>query len=257
MLQHVAIERIECGIVNVGRDHAFAEIIEDHDASHAAQSAKRFLVQLCPYPRAGAKHQQANRFSTVPQGQHEQPRASVLAIFRVAHHRAGAVIDLRFFAGRGLNHHTSFWRRRSAKLLDEALDALIAGSEAVAVHQVLPDRHGVATTRQSQLDRFAVGLASASRGTAAGRRRGLWRRRTRRLRAKVGGHLYGRFCRWSPSPPSRRSHRDAGRFQISGRSLPANPGGPLNAPQRPSQPPQRDDLLLLFFAQDIAHIDGG
>ncbi len=60
MLQHVAIERIECGIVNVGRDHAFAEIIEDHDASHAAQSAKRFLVQLCPDPRAGAKHQQAN-----------------------------------------------------------------------------------------------------------------------------------------------------------------------------------------------------
>jgi mannan endo-1,4-beta-mannosidase len=48
--------------------------IEDHDASHAAQSAKRFLVQLCPHPRAGAKHQQANRFSTVPQCQHEQVR---------------------------------------------------------------------------------------------------------------------------------------------------------------------------------------
>jgi hypothetical protein len=28
----------------------------------------------------------------------------------------------------------------------------------------------------------------------------------------------------------------------------------LNAPQRPSQPPQRDDLLFLFFAQDIAHL---
>ena len=28
----------------------------------------------------------------------------------------------------------------------------------------------------------------------------------------------------------------------------------LNAPQRPSQPPQRDDLLFLFFAQDIAHV---
>jgi hypothetical protein len=31
----------------------------------------------------------------------------------------------------------------------------------------------------------------------------------------------------------------------------------LNAPQRPSQPPQRYDLLFLFIAQDIAHIDGG
>src|SRR5271157_847921 len=28
----------------------------------------------------------------------------------------------------------------------------------------------------------------------------------------------------------------------------------LDAPQRPSQPPQRDDLLFLFFAQDIAHV---
>jgi hypothetical protein len=28
----------------------------------------------------------------------------------------------------------------------------------------------------------------------------------------------------------------------------------LNAPLRPSQPSQRDDLLFLFFAQDIAHV---
>jgi hypothetical protein len=28
----------------------------------------------------------------------------------------------------------------------------------------------------------------------------------------------------------------------------------LNAPQRPSQPSQRDDLLFLLFAQDIAHL---
>ena len=28
----------------------------------------------------------------------------------------------------------------------------------------------------------------------------------------------------------------------------------LDAPQRPSQPSQRDDLLFLFFAQDIAHV---
>jgi hypothetical protein len=28
----------------------------------------------------------------------------------------------------------------------------------------------------------------------------------------------------------------------------------LNAPQRPSQPFQRDDLLFLFSAQDIAHV---
>ncbi len=31
----------------------------------------------------------------------------------------------------------------------------------------------------------------------------------------------------------------------------------FNAPQRPSQPPQRDHLLFLFLVQDIAHVDEG
>jgi C-terminal processing protease CtpA/Prc len=31
----------------------------------------------------------------------------------------------------------------------------------------------------------------------------------------------------------------------------------LDAPQRPAQLAQRDDLFLLLFAQDIAHVDGG
>jgi len=79
MLQHVAIEGIERGIVDVGRDHAFAEVIEHHDASHAAQPAKRFLVQLSPDARAGAEHQQPDGFSAVAQRHHEQPRAPVLA----------------------------------------------------------------------------------------------------------------------------------------------------------------------------------
>jgi hypothetical protein len=30
----------------------------------------------------------------------------------------------------------------------------------------------------------------------------------------------------------------------------------LNPPQRPSQPSQRDDLLFLFFAQDIHSTEG-
>ena len=33
--------------------------------------------------------------------------------------------------------------------------------------------------------------------------------------------------------------------------------GLLNAPQRPSQPPQRDDLLFRLLVQDVAHIDAG
>ena len=70
---------------------------------------------------------------------------------------------------------------------------------------------------------------------------------------RVGGHLYGRFCR-IPSPPARRTHRDSRSPEICTGSFAANVRRSLNAPQRPSQPPQRDDLLFLFFAQDIAHV---
>ena len=80
------------------------------------------------------------------------------------------------------------------------------------------------------------------------------------LRAKVGGHPYGRFCgRWPGSDAGRRSRCVVGNCgpmspqtwwpysnpslsQIGCRRFPADARGLLNAPQRPSQPPQRDDL---------------
>jgi hypothetical protein len=53
------------------------------------------------------------------------------------------------------------------------------------------------------------------------------------------------------SPTARRPHRDTGSFQIRRGSFAPNSAGWLNAPQRPSEPAQRDDLLFLFFGQDI------
>ena len=90
-------------------------------------------------------------------------------------------------------------------------------------------------------------------------------------RRRVGGHRWpvlaglgqGRGTpHWPVLPacavPSRRSpDGNAGGFQVSPRRFPANACFLLDAPQRPAQPPQRDDLLSLFFAQDIAHVDGG
>ena len=69
----------------------------------------------------------------------------------------------------------------------------------------------------------------------------------------IGGHLYGRFCR-IPSPPACRTHCDSSGPQIGSGRFAANVCRSLDAPQRPPQPPQRDDLLFLFFAQDIAHV---
>ena len=43
---------------------------------------------------------------------------------------------------------------------------------------------------------------------------------------------------------------------LPSRRFTANPSGLLNAPQRPPQPPQRDDLLFLFFGQDIHSTEG-
>jgi len=59
-----------------------------------------------------------------------------------------------------------------------------------------------------------------------------------------------------PQPPGWRMGMPAA-FNISGCGLPANPGGLFNPTKRPAKLAQRDDLLLLFFAQDIAQGDRG
>ena len=183
---------------------------------------------------------------------------------RIAHHRAGAVIDLGLFTRRGLDHRASFRRLAALELADEALDALIAGSETAGVHQVLPDRLGVAAPQESQFDRIPVGRAGAGRRTTTGlrfRRRGCASRQRRAKvgdhpigrfcggrvgtdrigrfwRRRVGDHLVGRFCRRrAPSPPTGQPHWDSGGSEISRYGFAADLRGSLNASQRPSQPP--------------------
>jgi hypothetical protein len=51
MPEHVAIKGIECGVVDVRGENAFAQIIEDNHASDTTEPAKGFLVQLCPWPQ--------------------------------------------------------------------------------------------------------------------------------------------------------------------------------------------------------------
>ena len=157
--QHVAIEWIQSGIVDVGDEHAFAQVVEHHDAGTATQSAKGFLVQLGPDARAGAEGQQAYRLAAVAERQHEQSCASIFAGLRIADHRAGAVIDLGFFSGRGDDHRARLRCLVSAELANEALDGLIAAAEPTLGHQVLPDRHGIATLAQTQFDRLTERFA--------------------------------------------------------------------------------------------------
>ena len=73
---------------------------------------------------------------------------------------------------------------------DKALHALVAAAESAGVQQVLPDRHGVAPTRQaSSMPSRKGALAQTDRLWSGGAQ----------LRAKVGDHfmagliMYGRF----------------------------------------------------------------
>ena len=52
MGEDVAIQRIERRIIDIRREHAFFEIVEDDDASRATESTKRTLVELGPDLRA-------------------------------------------------------------------------------------------------------------------------------------------------------------------------------------------------------------
>ena len=184
--EHVAVERIERRVVDVRREHAFFEIVEDDHAHRAAEPTKRALVELGPDLRARLPHQQPHRFARVAERQDEEPRAPVLARLRMADHRAVAVIDLAFFAGRGGDDDARLGRRRAAERHDEAADARIPGGEAVVVDEVLPDRHRVAAAPERLDDQLSIRLARART-----------RRATRaRDRSRVGGHLRpgGRFC---------------------------------------------------------------
>ena len=131
-------------------------------------------MQLGPHPRTGTEGQQPNRLAAAAQRQDEQPRAPILAAVGIAHHRPGAVIDLRLFAGRGVDHHARFRRLRAAQLAHESLHALVAAGKAVLIDQILLDGHRVAASAESQFDGFAVRFASAGAGTA------LWRPHWRR-----------------------------------------------------------------------------
>jgi len=97
MSEHIAIQRIERRVVDVGLENTLTQVVGHDDLHGAAESTKSALMQLGPDARARLKGEQANAFSAVAECQHEQTGAAVLAGVRIADRGAGAVIDLRFF----------------------------------------------------------------------------------------------------------------------------------------------------------------
>ena len=114
MGQDVAVQRVERWIVDVGREHAFAQVVEHNHSRCSTEPPKSPLVQLSSGLRTGPEDQQPNRFAAEAQGQHEQPGAPILPALRIANHRAGTIIHLCFFTCFGENHRACFRRLDSA-----------------------------------------------------------------------------------------------------------------------------------------------
>ena len=257
--EHVAVERIERGVVDVRGEDAFPQIVEDDDAHGAAQPTEGPLVELGPDTGARAPHQEPDGLARVAQGEDEEPGAAVLAGVGMTDHRAFAVIDLALFAGGGGDDHAGLARRPVSELRDEAAHTRVAAGEPVVVDQVLPDTHGVAAAGQGVNDQLTIRLAGARARRAARRALrdsgGGHFRGGRCWASGVGGHLRrgGRFWRPDRGPPPTPADRDARGLEVAARGLPPDAGRRFDASQRPPESPQREDLLSLLLAQDVAH----
>ena len=53
VFEDVAIKRIDSGIVDIGGQDAFAQVIKDHSTGNAAETTEGFFVQLSPDPGTG------------------------------------------------------------------------------------------------------------------------------------------------------------------------------------------------------------
>ena len=166
--EHVAIERVEFRVVDVGLEHALFQVVEHHDARSTAESAECSLVKLGPDLRTRFEGEKTHALATAAEGEHEHSHAAVLARCGVADHRAVAgVVHLAFFARGGLDHGMGVRNPRSAQLANEAAHALVAGVEAVVVDQILPDHGRVAAQSYGFLDQVAVRLTRARRWVPA------------------------------------------------------------------------------------------
>ena len=231
--------------------------IVEHDHAHGpAQPAEGALVELGPDLRTRAPDEEPHGFARVAEREEEEPRAAVLARGRSADHRALPVIDLALVAGRRGDDGVRLDHGGAAELPHEAAHARVPAGEAVVVDEVLRNRHRVPPATQGLDDELAIRLAGAGARRTA--------RRSLRVGGGVGGHLRrgGRIWRphfrwvwWRPhlGPAPGAVHGDPGRLQVRARRLAADVRGFFDAPERPAGSPQREDLLLCVFPQDVDH----
>ncbi|KLN52038.1 hypothetical protein VPARA_68490 [Variovorax paradoxus] len=186
------VDRIERGLVQVGLQDAFLEVVEDDVVGGPAEVGPGLLVQLSPDLLAGFPDHAAEATPRVAQRGHEQ--AGFAPALGARHPRGGAftVVDLHLLAGRKAQT-IKLLGLLVAKLGAEPFDRVVGAVKAVQVDQVLVDGGGVAAQAQLGVDEGAVGFALGGgqrRRYRPGSRWPGWSS----LTGKVGGHP-GAVCR--------------------------------------------------------------
>ena len=157
MGEQFGIDRVQGGLVEIGRDDAFLEIVEDHVLGTAAKRAESFLVQQRPGLLISLPDHFTEALAGVLERHDEQQRAAELAR-SIERQRALAVIDLGLFAGRELENIEACGGA-CPESGDEALDGVVAVREAVRIDQVLVEALGVTTEVELGFNPGAMGLA--------------------------------------------------------------------------------------------------
>jgi hypothetical protein len=158
MLEHGAVQSVDLGLVQVGHDDSFLEVVDDDIADGAAEITIGFLVELGPDLLAGLPNHAPEAPPRVPQGHDEQPGAAVAVDLGVAGQRAFAVIDLGFLAS-GELETVELFRVDVTQSTNETLDALITGGERELIDQILVDGLGVTLEANLLFDPFAIQFA--------------------------------------------------------------------------------------------------
>jgi hypothetical protein len=152
------VHRVEIGLVQVGLEDAFLQIVQHHVLGAAAEVPQGLLVQLGPDLLAGLPHHAPEAGTGVPQGGHEQ---AGLAVPVAAGHAGGsalAVVHLHLLAGQE-GQAIELLGLLVAQLCTEAFDRVVLTSKAVLVDQVLVDGRGVSLEPQLGFDELAPGFA--------------------------------------------------------------------------------------------------
>jgi hypothetical protein len=239
--EHIAVQRVEQRVVDVGLEDAFAQVVEHDGGRRAAEPAKACSWSWAHVFVDDFQVSSRTALRLCASVSRKRARPSVLARRRVPHHRPVAVVDLRLFAGPRRDHDARLGFGGADQAAHEALHRGVPRLEVMAVDELLPDRHRRAAVVAPARDQLAVRLAGARAGRDRRPRVGDRRRGSGRFcGGRVGDHLRQRgpvlaatrpgHARRSPRPsgtrwPSRAARRPRARYAAT-----TSPAGPAPLP---------------------------